>query len=460
MRRALLLIALLVVVVLAGLALRMRNKSEDDEAADQTFIPKTAEITPEIERLQRYVRIDTTAGKEIDGARYVAGLLQQAGVQPEIIESEPGRANVYARIKGKRPGDALLLLNHIDVVAAESKGWSHPPFAATIAFNMMYGRGSLDMKSIAMCELEAFIDVARTGRTPEHDIVFLATADEEHGGTLGLRWLLDHRPDVIAGVHYALNEGGITETQREEITYFGIEVGTKMLVHARVQANSREDLQRLRIALEPYMSPRDPLRVLPEVREFMREIAPQRVEQGIYLKDIDWTIANGKFWLLQLPYKELTQNIVWARNIEILDGKPTLDVLMFNLPDEKPEVRVAWLTAFIRPFGAAITQIMSKTGPAPLSSRHTPFFALLEREIRRAYGSVPVGTEILAASSNDSRFLRALGIQSYGMWPFPVDYFQSLGVHNADERLRLDWYMQGIGLTKRVVAAYAYQPQP
>ena len=457
--KRLLVVALLLLIAVSA-ALWIYNVRTEDEVTPQTYIPKPAQITPEIERLQKYVRIDTTAGKELAGARFLAALLEEGGVRAEIIVSAPGRASVYARIKGRVPNEGLLLLNHIDVVPADAKTWTHPPFAATISFNQLYGRGTLDMKSIGLCELDAFLAVARTRRMPERDLVFLAEADEEQGGDFGLRWLIKHRPDVIAGVKYCINEGGITETQQEKLTYFGIEVGTKMLVQTRVRAKTREQLQQLRLALEPYMSPRDPLRVLPEVREFLHEIAPHRVEQGIYLKDIDWTIANGKFWLLQRPYRELTQNIVWARNVTTVNGKPSLDVLLYNLPDEDPDARLEWLRKFIRPFGAEIAEVVTKNGPSPLTSRHTPMFALIEREVHRVYGEVSVGTEVLAASSNDSRFLRPLGISCYGLWPFRVDYFQSLGIHGADERVRLDWYMEGIGLMRNIVSAYCYQRPP
>ena len=460
MRRRLLLVGALVIAIGVSLALWWQGRREDRDIASQYYIPKVAHITPEIELLQRYVRIDTSnpPGKELAGAQFLADLLQKNGVKAEIIQSAPGRVSVYARLKGRVPNDGLLLLNHIDVVSANPDGWSHPPFAATIAFNMMWGRGTLDMKSIGLTELEGFLAVARSGRTPERDVVFLATADEEEGGSYGLGWIVEHRPDVIAGIRYALNEGGITETQREQITYFGIEVGTKMRVHARVRAKTRDQLERLRVALEPYMSPRDPDRVLPQVREFLHELAPHRVEQGRYLDDVDRTIATGKFWLLQRPYKELTQNVVWVRGVHVENGNATVDVLLYNLPDENPDARIAWLRDFIKPFGAEIGEIVEKIGPSPLSTRHTPLFGLLKREIHRSYGDVPVGTEVLAASWNDSRYLRARGITAYGLWPFPVDYFQSLGIHGIDERIRLDWYMEGVDLMRRMVQAYAFEP--
>jgi acetylornithine deacetylase/succinyl-diaminopimelate desuccinylase-like protein len=111
------------------------------------------------------------------------------------------------------------------------------------------------------------------------------------------------------------------------------------------------------------------------------------------------------------------------------------------------------------PYGATIDEVISKDAPAPISSNHTPLFALIAREAKREYKDVAVGTEILAASTNDSRYLRNRGITCYGLWPFEVDYFETLGIHHPDERIRIDWYMQGIALMRRIVAAYALDPR-
>ena len=459
MRRWRLPVVLLVVGGIGVAALVVYNQRTKDEIDSQLWIPKPVKMTPELVRLQEYVRIDTSKGNEIDGARFLAAILAKDGIHAEIIESAPGRANLYARIKGKSSGDALLLLSHIDVVAAPPAGWSRPPFAGAQRFNLIYGRGTLDMKGIAVCQLEAFLDIARSGRTPERDIVFLATADEENDGVMGMAWLLEHRPDVFAGVKYALNEGGITETRQEQISYFGIEIGSKMVCRARLHAPSREALLRARLALEPQVAPPDPERVLPEVKEFLHEIAPLRIEQHEVLDDIDRTVALGKFWLLAPGYRELTQNVIWMGGAEREGNGFSMRVNLFNLPDEPPERRIESLRQAVAPFGVTV-DVVRLNGPAPLSSRHTPLWTVLSREIVREYGSVPVGCEVLAASYNDSRYLRARGIQAYGLWPFPVDFYQTEGIHGVDERVRADWFMQGVSLMRRLVRSYAFEPLP
>jgi acetylornithine deacetylase/succinyl-diaminopimelate desuccinylase-like protein len=453
-----------IIAAIAGLALIagivIYDRGAKNEIESQLYVPKPEHITPEIQLLQQYVRIETTnpPGNERPGALFLANLLEKNGVKAELIESAPGRTSVYARLQGRRPGEGLLLLNHIDVVPAAAKQWRFSPFSAKIALNQLWGRGSLDMKSIALCELDGFLAVARTHRTPERDLVFLAVADEEEGGKFGTAWLLQHRPDVFEGIRYAINEGGVTETKQERLTYFGIEIGTKLSVRLRISAPSREQLRRLRIALEPYAAPRDPDRILPEVREFLHDIAPHRVEIRSLLDDVVRTERAGKFWLLPQGYKELTQNVVWTSAVNMKDARPTMDVSLYNLPDEDPDRRIEWLRSQIAPFGAMIDEVISKDARAPLSSRRTPLFALIAREARTQYGQIGIGTEVLAASTNDSRYLRSHGIICYGVWPFEVNFYQALGIHGIDERIRLDWYMDGIALSRRLISAYAFEP--
>jgi acetylornithine deacetylase/succinyl-diaminopimelate desuccinylase-like protein len=462
MRRWYLPLALLIAGAALIVGLRIYVEWADRDMSSQLFIPRPTKITPEVALLQEYVRIDTSnpPGNELPGAQFLAGLLEKNGIHAEIIESAPRRASVYARITGRQHGEGLLLFNHIDVVPATKSGWTRPPFAAEAYLNQVYGRGSLDMKGIAICELLAFIDVARTHRTPERDIVFLAVADEEAGGKLGTAWLLEHRPDVFAGIRYAINEGGITETSQERITYFGIEIGTKMTVRVRLRASDRQSMQRLRIALEPFITRIDADRVLPEVRDFLHDLAPIRVEQGQFLDDINRTIASGKLWLLSAGYRELTQNVLWPESVESDARGATMRVNLFNLPDENPDARIEWLRGVAARYGVSIDEVSEKSGPTPLSSRRTPMFALLSAEVKRQYGGVRTGTEVLVEFSNDSRYLRARGIDAYGLMPFPTDWYQTQGIHSIDERLWADSFKSGVELLRHATSRFAFEPLP
>lgn len=420
---------------------------------DQRYIPRNVEMTPEILMLQELVRIDTsTPAGAAAGARWIADRLRKGGVQPELIASAPGRLNVYARIRGRKRGEGLLLFSHIDVVAP-GEGWSQPPFGGVITLNMMYGRGTVDMKAMTVCQLLAFLEVAQ-GKAPEHDLVFLATADEETGSEFGMQWLIAHRPDVLADVKYGLTEGGITEMMGEQMTYFGIETGGKQFVEHTLVADAAEPLRRARIALEPHIFPREPERVLPEVRHYFSEIAPTRMAFKPYLADIDRTIREGEFWRLPPTYRDLAQNSLWVAAPQSDGGRWSMLVRHANLPDESPDARLAWLTGLVAPYGVRMGEVRQKQGPVPVSPHGTRLFSILAAQAEQRYG-VPAGTVILFRSATDSRFLRPLGIICYGLSPYPVDFYQSSAVHGKDERIRLDAFMSGVGYLRRTVSEWA-----
>jgi acetylornithine deacetylase/succinyl-diaminopimelate desuccinylase-like protein len=162
---------------------------------------------------------------ELIAARHIATLLDDAGLDPEVIEPVPGRGSVHVRLRGDGSGgEPLLLLSHLDVVPAPAERWTHDPFAADLADGYVYGRGAVDMKGMVAMELEVvrlLADQARTAgldpaRDPipglRRDVLFTCTADEEAGGAAGARWIVDHRPDWLRAAG-ALNEcGGVTVT--------------------------------------------------------------------------------------------------------------------------------------------------------------------------------------------------------------------------------------------------------
>ncbi|HSP13229.1 MAG TPA: M20/M25/M40 family metallo-hydrolase [Thermoanaerobaculia bacterium] len=450
--------ALIVLIAAAALAATlMYTRRETEQLAHQTtYVPRQLKMTPEAKLLQEYVRIDTSnpPGNELPAAQWLAGMIAKAGVPTEIIEPAPRRANLYVRIKGKRPGEGLLLLHHMDVVPAIGT-WTRPPFAAEIYFNQIYGRGTLDMKGTGICELRAFLDVAESGRTPERDIVFLAVADEEAGSALGTKWLIEHRPDIFEGIRYAINEGGITEMMQEKVRYYGIEIGTKQIVTLELEGPSRSQLQQARIALEPWFVSREPQRISPEVKRWMHDLGPQRIAFRDQLLDIDAAAAAGRFWDLPVGYREMTQDNVWADNVEEHGGRWRMRTYLLNLPDTDPDQRIEWLRGKVAPFGVRVGEVLRKEGPVPVTSDQTPFFRLMAAEAARAYGA-PVGTEMLNKWFNDSRFLRKRGIAAYGLDPFPIDYFQSETIHSTDERVRVDYFAQGVEFLRRVVMAYAF----
>ncbi|WP_030420533.1 M20/M25/M40 family metallo-hydrolase [Streptomyces sp. SCSIO 75703] len=157
------------------------------------------------------IRFDTSnpTSDERACADWVVARLAEAGIASELVESAPGRANVVARIAGADPDrGALLVHGHLDVVPADAAEWRVPPFSGEIRDGYLWGRGAIDMKDTVAVMLATARHFARTGTRPTRDLVLAFLADEEAGGAYGAHWLVEHRPDLFAGVTEAIGEGG------------------------------------------------------------------------------------------------------------------------------------------------------------------------------------------------------------------------------------------------------------
>jgi acetylornithine deacetylase/succinyl-diaminopimelate desuccinylase-like protein len=164
-----------------------------------------------------------------------------------------------------------------------------------------------------------------------------------------------------------------------------------------------------------------------------------------------------KGWLVPLNYAELMMDGIWMSGAEpAVSGGFRMRILMRNLPDEQPDDRIAWLSGMAKPYGVRIGEIHEKQGPALPSTSDTPLFRLIATTASRQYG-VTAGPDVLPFSTTDSRFLRARGIVCYGLQPFPLDFFQSLGIHGPNERVRVDWFDQGVVFLREVVRRWAFE---
>lgn len=194
------------------------------------------------------IRIDTTntgdtatsAGERV-AAEYVAEKLAEVGIEPQIFESERGRASVVARIPGAdRSRGGLLVHGHLDVVPAAAADWSVDPFAGEIRDGYLWGRGAVDMKDMDAMTLALVRQWAREGRTPPRDIVLAYLADEEAGGALGAHFLVKRHPELFEGCTEGISEvGGFSVSLSDDLRLYLIETAQKGIAWMKVTARGR-----------------------------------------------------------------------------------------------------------------------------------------------------------------------------------------------------------------------------
>ena len=193
--------------------------------------------------LSELIRINTSnpTHPERPAAEWVAAKLDEVGIESEIVESEPGRASVLARVEGTDSSRAPLLIHgHLDVVPAQAEEWTVDPFGGEIRDGVVWGRGAVDMKDMDAMTLAVIREWRRTGTRPPRDIVLAFVADEEAGGTKGAHYLVDHRPDFFADCTEAISEvGGFSVSLNEQARLYLIQTAEKGIGWLRLKARNR-----------------------------------------------------------------------------------------------------------------------------------------------------------------------------------------------------------------------------
>src|SRR5437667_8115131 len=258
---------------------------------------------------QQYLRIDTTnpPGNEARSAAFFKKIFDAEGIENRVFEYVPGRADIWARVphnttEAKRP---IILLNHMDVVTSDASHWKAPPFSAAIVGDSIYGRGAQDMKSEGLAQLVVMVMLKREKAPLNRDVIFLAVSDEEAAGA-GTDWMIAHQRDLLGNAEFLINEGGENLLENGKVKYMGVDVGEKtplwlhMVAHGRPGHGSRPNSDsapnRLIRALDRVIQYRTPLKVLPVVEEFLRDMAPyEPAERAQQFRNIRDAIQDKNF---------------------------------------------------------------------------------------------------------------------------------------------------------------------
>jgi acetylornithine deacetylase/succinyl-diaminopimelate desuccinylase-like protein len=410
---------------------------------------------PEVQLLRDYVRIDTSegTGDEIVGARFLAARLEKAGIPSRLEIVGERKANLYALLEGEDPRP-LVLHNHIDVENVNPEEWFHPPFEAFIDTPWMYGRGVFDMKSVAVAQLLALVDLKESGQPLKRSVLFLATSSEERGSRLGVRRLLAEDPERVRGFWAVLTEGGVVEARaRDDIKFWGTEIGQKRYVDLLVCAGEREPLDELRAALKKIGYTETDLKIVPEVREVLKTYAATRDRGDLrdLLENPDATIRDpAAFRKLPAYLQSFFRNEAVPFQVkEAPGGGWQLLIKIHLLPgakleDEMPKLVPPWMLA-------GLSYTVDEPPAVASSSTAHPAFRAIAETLAEHYPDATVGPYFLPWTATDSRFFRSAGVPSYGFSPFLIMNTDTLQVDKANERFALPGFVEGVKVYRDLV---------
>ncbi len=403
------------------------------------------------------IRLDTSNYGDGSGpgerkaAEYVAEKLSEVGIEPVVLESEPGRTTVVARLDGAEPArtDALLVHGHLDVVPADAVDWTHDPFSGEIADDCIWGRGAIDMKDMDAMILSVVRDRLRTGRPPARPLVLCFLADEEAGGVLGSHWVADHHPELFEGCREGISEvGGFSLTVRDDLRLYLVETAQKGIEWMRLtvegtaghgsMVNHDNAVTELAEAVARLGRYEWPLRLTPTVRSFLDAASeaygvtldPNDREQfvrtlGGVAKVIGATLRNTTNpTMLRAGYKH---NVIPGRAEAYVDGR--------FLPGHEEEFR-ATLDEVL---GPRVRRDVLVSDIA-LETEFTGDLveAMSEALVAEDPGARPV--PYCLSAGTDAKAFSGLGIRGFGFSPLrlPPDLDFAGMFHGVDERVPID----------------------
>ncbi len=135
------------------------------------------------------VRVPSVTPDDRGCQAQLAARLERIGFKTEALNCG-AVSNLYA--KRGRAAPHLTFVGHTDVVPpGDADAWLYPPFSATVADGMLYGRGAADMKgSIAAMVTACERLFARGGAGFDGTLSMLITSDEEGPAVAGTRHAL------------------------------------------------------------------------------------------------------------------------------------------------------------------------------------------------------------------------------------------------------------------------------
>lgn len=415
--------------------------------------------------LSAYLQLNTSdpPGNELAAAKMLKEKFLGDGIPAAVFEPAPGRGIIAARLRGVgKKRKALILLSHMDVVPADPREWSVPPFSGQIKGGEIWGRGALDDKGPGVVFLMAMLAIKRARILLSRDIVFIATADEEVGGKLGAGWVVDHQPNLYRDAGYVLNEGGGVRTDPAGHQYYSVAITEKSPLWLRLTVTDASGhaasppahtaVTSLVAALNKLDEYQPPTKVLPVVEDYFHRLAELDQSQSPLL-DVRKALEDPAFakQFDSVPHQNalvhdtLTPTVVSAgykTNIIPASATAELDCRLF--PDEDPKDFIKVIQNLIGDDKIKVEQLLSF--PTLASPERSELMNAIVTLARRKDKDAPVIPALLTGFS-DSHYFRQHGLVAYGFVPIEVSEEEGHTVHGANERIPIKALTGGIQRT-------------
>jgi acetylornithine deacetylase/succinyl-diaminopimelate desuccinylase-like protein len=465
-----------------GLALALASTTALAQSA--TLPPQDAEFRSLFKEL---VEIDTsiTTGSCTVAAERMAARLKAAGFKDDQLTlftdpAYPKEGGLVAVLPGSSSTlKPLLLIAHLDVVAAKRADWERDPYQLIEEDGYFYGRGTSDTKGLAAVWTDILIRHAKAGTRAMRTLKMALTCGEETNGAFnGLEWLTANKRELI-DAEFALNEGGGGVTNGKAVAKGGkvvqqaIQVGEKTFVNYQLEVRNpgghssvpRPDnaIYQLAGALKKIEAHSFPVEFTDTTRTYFKVAGAGRKDAVgkamVALADnpadkAAEAVVNADPFLhsnLRTTCVATMLDAGHARNALPQRAQANVNCRIF--PGHSVEAIRQELATIIGDPGVTLTAL-PPLRPSPPNPPLDPKVVEPARQlVAKYFPGVPLVPQ-MANGYTDATFLGAVGISTYGvpgMWGDP----DGNGAHGLNERLEVAALYTGRSFLSELVALYA-----
>ncbi|MCI3133776.1 M20/M25/M40 family metallo-hydrolase [Phenylobacterium aquaticum] len=456
-------------LLLGGLsALLLAGAAQAAPAAKPAPLPPAANQALAHDILKELIAINTVHDHgTLVAAKAVLARLKTAGfsdadAQLLVMPEHPNQGQVVVRLRAKAPkAKPVLWIGHLDVVEAKPEDWTVPPFALTEKDGWWYGRGVQDMKGEDAIVLAALIRLKQEGFTPDRDLIFAFTSDEESGDANGVEWLVKTHRDLIDAGLVINPDGGGGATREGKPLYYGIQTSEKVFVTFQIEATNKgghssipepdNAIYELAKALDKIAAYSFPVETTPTTRgDFLVAAAQASGQTAADLKAVAQTPPDlaAAARLSATPERNarlrttcVATGLSGGHAENALPQRASALIQCRMMPVDSQAQVQAKLAEVINDPKIAI-KVYTPANPAPDSPLDPALNAKLSAVIHAEWPGVTIAPHMDLGAS-DSIYTRAVGIPSYAMAAVWYDADDNRA-HGRDERISEKAYYEGL----------------
>lgn len=431
--------------------------------------------------LSEYLKIKSVSGNEKPAALYMKKLCEDFGFHTTVFSDTDSSYNFCASLLPLEKNlPSVLLINHLDVVPVDDKGnWKHSAFSGTIDNDTLYGRGALDMKSLAVMQIFALRNIKQRGiyDSLKTNTIILFLSGEETGGLNGAAKMIKSeilnqlKPLVVFG------EGGgglkgVIDEKKNELCFFvsnaekksiWIKLEATVKSHGHGSVPSSKTANRILLkAISKIENTEERIVIDKNAKETFKALGNiMGGYKGFILKHINWwifkplrkkvvhsnealqTLVTNSYQLTRIQNPEgsvnqVSQTATAYYDCRLLPNKserPLLMKLLFRIVD--PRIKITVLDE----------------SPEAEPSKLDFHYNRIKFSIQRTFSNVHV-IPLLFPATTDNSYFRSVNVPAFGVLPFELNKEMVESVHANNEKIPVKAIEQGINVYVELLGLY------